>query len=100
MFIRTLIVWSSIIVGWVVICSGAWYVAARDDYRNLAAANACAESHNLSGDCGYLRDARFYKSEVDRKARNSRLASAGGAMVVCVLMIVSRRRRQGRPAAL
>ena len=88
------------IIAWVIICAGYWFVATRDDYAKLASARACYSANGLVHDtipqCATIKpsDAQFYKSEIDRKARNSRLASAFGGLVAVILIMVSRRKRK------
>ena len=71
--------WVLGIIVWVLICSGAWFVATRDDYAKLAEASVCYDtnghSHSTVRQCANINrsDAHFYKSEIDRKARISRL---------------------------
>ncbi len=93
--------WVLGIIAWVCICSGAWFVATRADYAKLAEANACysskGHSRSTSLQCENVKpsDAAFYKSEIDRKARNSRLSGAAGGLAAAIAMIViqSRKRR-------
>ncbi len=99
-----LVAWVLGIIAWVLICSGAWFVATRDDYAKLAEARVCydvkAHPHSTLGQCANIKpsDAQFYKSEIDRKARISRLASAFGALVAAIMIMVSQRRRRNTPA--
>ena len=92
--------WVLGIIAWVIICAGYWFVATRDDYAQLAAARACYRANNLArstmSQCATIKpfDAQFYKSEIDRKARNSRLASAFGGLVAAILIMISRRKRK------
>lgn len=83
---------------WTLICSLAWYVSARGDYANMRIATACysesAQARAVDLKCAGIRPPDIYMAEVDRKARNSRLASAGGAGVACIALIASRRRRK------
>jgi hypothetical protein len=95
--VRSLIIWTGIVLAWVLICSGGWYVATKDDYRRLAVASGCYgpdEAPKVGTDCAGVRasDVLFYREEIDRKARNSRLAGAGGAMAIVLCMVVMRRR--------
>ena len=92
--------WVLGIIAWVLICAGYWFVATRDDYAKLNVARACYNAnglaHSTSPSCVGIKpsDAQFYKSEIDRKARNSRLASAFGGLVAAILIMVSRRKRK------
>jgi hypothetical protein len=98
--------WVLGIIAWVCICSGAWFVATRADYVKLAEANICygsdGHSHSTLLQCANVKpsDAAFYKSEIDRKARISRLAAAAGGLVAAITIIViqsqKRRRRYVR----
>jgi len=82
------------------ICSGAWFAATRQDYAKLAEARACYDAnvhtHNSLLQCENIKpsDAVFYKSEIDRKARISRLASAFGGLVAAIVMIATSRTRR------
>src|SRR5579862_651075 len=68
---------------WAVICSVAWSISTRDDYAHLAVARACysvaAETRAGDSRCGGIGPPDAYMGEVNRKARISRLAAAGGA---------------------
>ena len=96
--------WVLTIIVWACICSGAWFVSTRADYAKLAEANTCYSSkgysHGTSIHCANIKpsDAAFYKSEIDRKARNSRLASAFGALVAAIIIIVTHRKKRNAPA--
>jgi len=88
------------IIAWVIICAGYWFVATRDDYAKLASTQTCysvsGHVQNTIPQCANIKpsDAQFYKSEIDRKARNSKLASAFGGLVAAILIMVSRRKRK------
>jgi hypothetical protein len=94
------VAWVLGIVAWVLICSGAWFVATRADYAKLAEIGVCYDpkghARNTLLQCQNIKpsDALFYKSEIDRKARISRLASAFGALVAAVVIIVTRKTRR------
>jgi hypothetical protein len=94
--------WVLGIIAWVCICSGAWFVATRADYVKLAEANACysskGHSRSTSRQCANVKpsDAAFYKSEIDRKARNSRLSGAAGGLAAAIAMIVIQSRKRRR----
>lgn len=98
---RTLIaIWSSGIIGWVVICSVGWWAATREDYVRLATASAClsAPPRAVAGaPCAALQasDVQRFKAEIDRKAVISRLAGAFGAMAALTALILSRRPSAG-----
>jgi hypothetical protein len=98
------VAWVLGIVAWVLICSGAWFAATRADYARLAEASICYDANGRSQStlpqCENIKpsDALFYKSEIDRKARISRLASAFGAMVAATIIIVTRRTRRATRA--
>ena len=98
------VAWVLGIVAWVLICSTAWFAATRADYAKLAEARVCydANGHFRSTllQCENIKpsDALFYKSEIDRKARISRLASAFGAMVAATVIIITRRTRRATRA--
>jgi hypothetical protein len=91
------VAWVLAIVAWVLICSGAWFAATRADYAKLAEARVCYDasgrSHSTLLQCENIKpaDALFYKSEIDRKARISRLAAAFGAMAAAIVIISTRR---------
>ena len=90
-------IWSSGVIAWVAICSGAWFVASRDDYARLKAATACfaAQPPAAAASCSGLRptDILSAKASIDRKATLSRLAGAGGAMAALSALILSRRQK-------
>jgi hypothetical protein len=93
--------WVLAIIAWASICSGAWFVSTRADYAKLAEANVCYVSGHLHGaplQCTNVKptDAAFYKSEIDRKARNSRLAAAAGGLVAAITIIVIQSRKRRR----
>ena len=98
------VAWVLGIVAWVLICSGAWFAATRADYAKLAQAHVCYEPNGHPRStllrCENIKpsDALFYKSEIDRKARISRLASAFGAMVAAIVIIVTRRTKRATRA--
>jgi len=98
------VAWVLGIVAWVLICSGAWFAATREDYANLAEARVCLDanshSHNSFLQCENIKpsDALFYKSEIDRKARISRLASAFGGLVAAIVIVATRRARRATRA--
>lgn len=98
------VAWVLAIVAWVLICSGAWFAATRADYAKLAEARFCYDTNGQFRatllQCENIKpsDALFYKSEIDRKARISRLASAFGAMVAATVIIVTRRARRATRA--
>jgi hypothetical protein len=83
---------------WAVLCSAAWYASARGDYANLAIAKSCYSENGpvraRESRCDGIKPPDAYMSEVDRKARISRLATAAGAGLGCVALIASRRRRK------
>ncbi|HTS39675.1 MAG TPA: hypothetical protein VMH84_03930 [Xanthobacteraceae bacterium] len=97
---KHVVAWVLGIIIWVMICASYWFVATRDDYAKLNAARACYGANDLTRSsnpqCATIKpsDALFYKSEIDRKARNSRLASAFGGLVAAILIMVSRRKRK------
>jgi hypothetical protein len=82
--------------------SGAWFVATRADYAKLAEANVCygskGHSHSTLLQCANVKpsDAAFYKSEIDRKARISRLSAAAGGLAATVALIVIQDRKRRR----
>jgi len=82
---------------WVVICSAAWFISARGDYANLAIARACysenAQIRAADSKCDGIGSPDTYMSEVNRKARISRLAAAAGAGLGCMVLIATRRKR-------
>jgi len=94
--------WVLVIVVWACICSGVWFVATRTDYAKLAEADACyslkGHSHSSRVQCANVKpsDAAFYKSEIDRKARNSRLSAASGGLAVAITIIVMQSRKRRR----
>ena len=96
------VAWVIAIVAWVLICSGAWFAATRADYAKLAEARVCYDANGHSQStllrCENIKplDALFYKTEIDRKARISRLAAAFGAMVAAIVIILTRRTRRAR----
>jgi hypothetical protein len=98
------VAWVLAIVAWVLICSGAWFAATRADYAKLAEVRVCYDasgrSHSTLLQCENIKpsDALFYKSEIDRKARISRLAAAFGAMVAAIVIISTRRTRRATRA--
>ena len=93
---RTLFGWVGGMVLWTVCCSLAWYASARGDYANMRIATACYSGNPTvraaDSKCTGIRPPDVYMNEVNRKAAISRLASAGGAGVACVALIVTRRR--------
>jgi hypothetical protein len=98
------VAWVLGMVAWVLICSGAWFAASRADYAKLAQARVCYDenghSRSILFQCENIKpsDALFYKSEIDRKARISRLASAFGAVVAAIVIIVTRRTKRATRA--
>jgi hypothetical protein len=93
----TLFSWVAGIVLWTVICSLAWYASARGDYADLRIASACYSENTqvraADSKCAGIRPPDVYMSEVNRKARISRLAAAAGTGVACIALIITRRRR-------
>jgi hypothetical protein len=88
-------IWSSGVIAWVLMCSGGWYAATRDDYATLNAATACfaAQPPPQSTPCSGLRpsDIHRVKAAIDRKAAISRLAGTFGAVAALTVLILSRR---------
>jgi hypothetical protein len=89
-------IWTTGIIVWVLICSGGWYVATRNDYAMLASAKACyatqSRAQYVSAHCEDRKpsDILQYKAEIDRKAAISRLAGAMGAAVAIAALIAVR----------
>ena len=85
--------WTIGIVVWVLICSGGWYVATRNDYAMLALSRACYVAQVPSAQCEDMRpsDILRYKAAIDRKAAISRLAGAAGAAAAIAALIAFRR---------
>jgi hypothetical protein len=85
-----------VIIVWCASCSLWWFVATRDDYARLAVATECFDrgAPPLPSRCARVKrsDIVFYKRTIDRKARNSRLASAGGGAVAVLLLILLNQR--------
>ena len=89
------------IIVWCVGCSLWWFVATRDDYSRLAIATECfgrAAPAPLALRCAGTKrsDIVFFKSAIDRKARNSRLAAAGGGALAALLLILLNQRLVNR----
>jgi hypothetical protein len=85
------VTWVIGILIWVLICSVGWYVATRDDYTKLSAANACysitVNSPVTVAECANVKqsDIRTYKAAIDRKAAISRVTAALGSAVALAL---------------
>ena len=90
--------WTAAIVLWAMLCAGVWFMTTRDDYARLAVARACegkAEQARLADpDCVAAGSVTANFAEIDRKARISRLAAAGGGAIAVLIIIMSRPRQR------
>ena len=88
------------IIVWEVICAGVWWVSASGDYANLASARACysenLQTRTADPKCSGIGPPDTYMSEVNRKARISRLTGALVPGVGIVIFLIVRRRGRTR----